>query len=303
MNDPTALTTEAVNHTFLFITGISVFFLLLITFLLIFFTWKYSSKRNPVASQIHGNIILEIIWIVVPTLIVLSMFYYGYVGFKMMRNAPEDSMIVHVTGRMWDWSFEYENGRRTDVLYVPVNRPTKLILRSVDVIHDLYIPAFRIKQDAVPGRETYLWFKPETMGPADVFCAEFCGASHAYMITKVEVMSESAFDAWYAGEEDSDDKEDSPGMVLLRQEGCLTCHRLDRTEDLAPSFKGLYGSKQIVLAGGTENEVTVDDAYLKRAILHPSDEIVKGWDDIMPQPEKLSDEDVTAIIETLKTLP
>jgi len=302
MNAATSNITDIVNNAFMAFVLISIFFLVLITFLMIFFTIKYSKKRHPKASQIHGNTLLEITWIVVPTIIVLGMFYYGYVGFKMMRDVPEDAMVVTVTGRMWDWSFLYANGKRSDKLYVPLGKPVKVVLKSVDVIHSFFIPAFRVKQDAVPGRETYLWFKPQSIGPADIFCAEYCGASHAYMLSEVIVMEEQDFAEWYEGTTVLREEREQRGLELLKANGCLACHRMDGTEDNGPTFKGLYGKKRYVLENGRDKEVTADEAYLREAILHPGSQVVKGFMDIMPLPEELSEEDIPDMIDYLRTV-
>jgi len=298
--------TDVVNNAFLAFVIISIFFLVLITFLMIYFTIKYSKKRHPRAIQIHGNTWLEVTWIVIPTIIVLGMFYYGYVGFKMMRDVPEDAMVVTAIGRMWDWSFQYENGKMSDKLYVPLGKPIKVVLRSIDVLHSFYIPAFRVKADVVPGRENYLWFKPQSIGPADIFCAEYCGASHAYMLSEVIVMNEDEYTKWYQGTTVLQDEKASLGEDLMKTNGCLTCHRMDSTEDNGPTFKGLYGKKRYVLENGKEKQVTANEGYLRRAIVDPGFDIVKGFDDIMPPPEdlseELSEEDIANMIDYLKTV-
>lgn len=185
------------DTTFLIIAGISFFFLAIITVAMFYFIYKYSRKKNPVATDITGNTSLEILWTVIPTILVLVMFFYGYAGFKQMRNAPADAMTVKVTARMWAWSFEYDNGVKSDTLFVPTGKPVKLELNSVDVNHSFYIPAFRIKEDAIPGRKNYLWFEPTEDGEYFVECAEYCGMSHSYMLSKVVSLPQSKYDAWY----------------------------------------------------------------------------------------------------------
>jgi len=189
--------TQSVDTTFLIIVGISVFFLALITFAMFYFMYKYSRKKNPVATDITGNTSLEILWTVIPSILVMVMFFYGYAGFKQMRNAPADAMTVKVTGRMWVWNFEYDNGVKSDTLFVPTGKPVKLELNSADVNHSFYIPAFRIKEDAVPGRKNYLWFEPTEDGEYYVECAEYCGLSHSYMLSKVVSLPKDKYDAWY----------------------------------------------------------------------------------------------------------
>jgi cytochrome c oxidase subunit 2 len=187
-----------VDNIFIFIVAISVFFLLLITAAMIYFIFRYSRKRNPVPSNITGNTTLEVLWTVIPTILVLAIFYYGLVGFNNMRNPPADSMIIQVTARMWMWSFEYPNKKKTDtLLYVPVGKPIKAEIHSVDVNHSFYIPAYRVKEDAVPGRTNYMWFYPDEVGEYWIECAEYCGLNHSYMHGKVIVMSRDEFDKWY----------------------------------------------------------------------------------------------------------
>ncbi len=188
---------QSTDTTFIIIVGISIFFLLIITVAMFYFMYKYSRKRNPVATDITGNTSLEILWTVIPTILVMVMFFYGYSGFKEMRNAPADAMTIKVIGRMWAWSYEYENGVKSDTLFVPTGKPIKLELTSADVNHSFYIPAFRVKEDAIPGRKNYMWFDPQADGEYIVECAEYCGLSHAYMLSKIYSIPRDKFDAWY----------------------------------------------------------------------------------------------------------
>ncbi len=303
------------DDIFLFFIVTSVILLFGITAAMIYFVVRYSRKRNPVPTQIKDNIWLEIIWTVIPTILVLVMFYYGYEGYRLVRDVPDDAMVVHVTGRMWDWSFEYENGKKTDKLYVPVTKPVKLILTSVDVIHSFYIPAFRIKEDVVPEQETYLWFKPQTTGPADIFCAEFCGQRHAYMLSQVIVMPDAEYMAWY---EDKDAKvpvghEKKPDLnavkipeklqALLSDRSCLDCHVDDDPDAPGPPLKGIYGKKRIViLPDGSEKEVIVDEDYLRKSLLEPGAEVLKGQTNSMPPAEDLTEEQIKMLIQYMKEL-
>lgn len=301
MYGPTSSLSGTVDATFYFIVAVSAFFLLLVTALLIIFAIRYRRSRHPEAEQIHGNLALEIIWTVIPVGLVLAMFYFGFEGFKALRDAPEDAMLVQVIGRMWDWSFRYENGKETSTLYVPVDRPIKLVLTSRDVNHSFYIPAFRVKEDVVPGRENYLWFKPQSTGPTDIFCAEYCGQEHAYMMSQVVVMETGEFESWYAAPAvDSTAVGDVVG--LLDKHSCLDCHSLDGREDIGPTFKGLYGSKRTVIIDGAEEERIAMEGYLRRAILEPDAEFVKGYEINMPAPEGLSEADVERMIAYLREL-
>jgi cytochrome c oxidase subunit 2 len=176
--------------------AISVFFLVLITGLMIYFVFKYSRKKHPKAKNIHGSVPLEILWTVIPTILVLFMFYFGWMGYEEMSTIPEDSMVVNVTAQMWKWSFKYENGRVSDTLYVPVNKPVKVILNSLDVNHSFYIPAFRVKKDVIPGKQNTSWFKANEVGSYPIFCAEYCGLNHSYMYSEVIVLQENNFNTW-----------------------------------------------------------------------------------------------------------
>lgn len=187
---------KSVDFAFFFIIAVSVFFLVLITGLMIYFVIKYSRKKNPKATNIHGNVPLEILWTVVPTILVLFMFYFGWIGYEQMSKIPDDSMVVTVTAQMWKWTFKYENGKTADTLFVPVNKPVKVVLNSLDVNHSFYIPAFRIKKDVLPGKENKSWFEATETGSYPIFCAEYCGLNHSYMKTEVVVLSENNFNNW-----------------------------------------------------------------------------------------------------------
>ncbi|CAG1022477.1 cytochrome c oxidase subunit II [Methylococcales bacterium] len=190
--------TELVDDSFIFIVGISVILLVGITAAMIYFVFRYSEKNNPKPDQsITGSTTLEILWTVIPLLLVLAMFFYGYAGFKEMRNVPPNAMVVKVTGKMWFWHFEYENKKTSDtLLYLPADKDVKFELQSVDVNHSFYVPAFRVKEDCIPGRTNYMWFHTSQVGTYDIECAEYCGLNHSYMLGKVIVLPESEYLAW-----------------------------------------------------------------------------------------------------------
>lgn len=208
---------HSVNGTFFFIVAVCVFFLVLITGLMLFFVFKYNAKKNKKAKNIHGNMPLEVLWTVVPTILVLIMFWLGWTGYKAMRDAPKDSMVVDVYAQMWNWSFKYPNGVTTDTLYVPLDKPIKVMLHSRDVDHSFYVPAFRVKEDVIPSRHNSAWFKPERIGTFDVFCAEYCGLRHSYMYSAVVVMKPDKFNSWMQKQVqkkngESNGSETKPGM-------------------------------------------------------------------------------------------
>ena len=185
--------TSYVDHTFIFIVSVSLFFLTLITGLMLYFVIKYSRKRNPRATNIHGNTALEITWTVIPTLLALVMFWYGWTDYKFESEPPADSYNIDVYGQMWQWSFKYPNGVVTDSLFLPLEKDIKVNIHSKDVNHSFFIPAFRVKKDAIPGRNNYAWFRAQKAGVFNLFCAEYCGMKHSYMITKVVVVPENDF--------------------------------------------------------------------------------------------------------------
>ncbi len=300
MYGTSATFTGTIDNIFLFFLAVSVFFLVLITALMIYFAVKYRRSKHPKAVQIEGSVTLEVLWTVVPLILVIPMFWFGFEGFKTLRDVPEDAIVVEVTGRMWDWSFRYANGKETDKLYVPVHQAVKLVLRSADVNHSFYIPAFRVKEDVIPGRENYLWFKPRTIGSANVFCAEYCGQNHSYMMTQVVVMDEEEFRVWL--ESDDAGEQSSTAMVAMDREGCLACHTLDGTASVGPTFKGLYSSTRTVMRDGARRDIVADEEYLRRAITEPHVEQVVDYPPSMPPPVNLTDEEVESIVEYIKGL-
>ncbi|ORJ59845.1 cytochrome c oxidase subunit II [Geothermobacter hydrogeniphilus] len=281
MNPALITTQDAVDPVFWFILGISGVILLAITATMIWFVIRYRRSRCPEpTSQCDGNLTLEVIWIVVPTIIVLAMFYYGWAGYLALRQVPPDAMEVTATARMWSWDFEYANGRHSDRLYVPVGRPVKVRLLSKDVLHAFFVPAFRIKRDTVPGMENYVWFVADEQGSYDIFCAEYCGVGHADMHTTVEAVPPAEFEEWLAGMSGSQNTE--KGRSLLARYGCLGCHSLDGSNLVGPSFKGLGGRQVTVIADGEERVITSDRDYIRRSLIAPGVAVVKGYPPVMP---------------------
>jgi len=306
MNTAYANTTAAVDFVFWFIAGASVLLLLLVTGLMVFFAVKYHRSRHPQAQETHESTLLEIAWTLIPTALVMVMFWYGYRAFLTMRAVPTDALVVKVTGMMWKWGFEYPNGKKSEVLYVPLNQAVRLNLNSSDVIHGFYIPAFRLKEDVVPGKKNYLWFQPQGMGAADIYCSQFCGLKHAYMMSRVEVLTATDYEAWYTSTNTAVagtlNLNALPGIPLMQAKGCFVCHRLDGTRGVGPSLLGILGRTETVIENGKEKSVVVDDAYLRRALKEPGTAIVKGYADVMPPVPNLTDNDLQLIVDTLKQL-
>jgi cytochrome c oxidase subunit II len=293
-------TAGKVDDAFIFVVVCCVVLLVIVTICMVVFLVKYNRKRHPQPEHVRESTLLEIVWTVVPTILVLFMFYFGWVNFDYIRNPPKDAMTVHVTARQWSWLFKYENGKTSDVLNVPMGRPVKLLMTSVDVLHCLYIPAYRIKEDCVPGMTTHLWFTANEAGIYDIFCTEYCGIGHSHMRSKVVVMTSKDFTTWYhaiLGKTVAD-----MGPKLLQSKGCLGCHSLDGAAKIGPTFKDLLGRKETMIAAGQEKNITVDGAFIREHILNPRSATVKGYSPIMPQIPMTDDElkTITVYLETVK---
>lgn len=294
---------EAVDRAFIFIFSISFIFTIGITVLMIYIVIHFSRKKGKVPMQFTGNTKLEIIWTMIPLIIVLMMFYYGTVGFTPMREVPKDAMQIKAIGKMWAWSFDYGNGKISKDLVVPYNRDIKMNLVSVDVNHSLFIPAFRVKEDVIPGYNNYLWFRPIAKGEFDVFCSEYCGLAHSAMTAKVMVVDSLDFEKWLTELKATGNILAHPGFTIIKANGCLTCHSLDGSKIVGPTFKGLYGSKRTVITDQGEKQVDAFDDYIKRSILEPNAEVVKGYNKGLMQSYNtvLKGEDLDKIVDYFRT--
>ncbi len=294
---------EGVDRAFIFIFATAFIFLIGIVALIIYILIHFSRKKNKSPQQFSGNTKLEIIWTVVPLILVLIMFYYGWVGFSPMRKVPADAMQIKAIGKMWEWNFDYGNGKISKDLVVPLNRNVKMNLYSADVNHSLFIPAFRVKEDVIPGYNNYLWFRPISKGTFDIFCTEYCGLAHSGMTAKVIVVDSLEFNKWLADLKVAASGPEHPGLAIIKANACLTCHSLDGTKIIGPSLKGIYGTKRTVVTNNTEREVVADDEYIKRSILDPNADVVKGFNKGLMQSykETLKAEDIDKIVDYFKT--
>ncbi len=297
-----------VDGLLLVITFISIFFFVLISAVLIYFAVKYRRRSDDEETPyITGNQTLEIIWTVIPSILLILLFVYGFVVYKEMRTPPKDAVDITVTGKQWLWTFEYYNGKKTlNELYVRLNRPVRMVMRADDVIHSFFVPAFRVKQDLMPGRYTQLWFTPTKIGTFDIFCAEYCGTGHSKMLGKVIVLSPEAYDIWEkgvavdGGEAVASLPPAELGEKLYKGKGCNACHSVDGSVVIGPSFKGLYEREGELEDGAS---YTADENYIMQSILEPQEQIVKGFQPVMPSFKGiLSDAEITAIIAYIKTL-
>jgi cytochrome c oxidase subunit II len=302
MNPEVSNFVHGVDTDFKIIFGISIFFLVGITAFMIWIVIRYNKKRHPKPVQIKDNMVLELTWTIIPFIIVMLLFYYGYVAYKPMRDVPKDAMVVKAIGRMWDWTFVYSNGKENHELVVPLNKPIKLDLVSIDVIHSLYIPAYRIKEDMVPGKENYMWFIPQQLGEYEILCAEYCGLRHSFMESRVRVLTEADFTKWLASLPEKKSEDD--GLTVMKTNGCTGCHSLDGHTTVSTSFKGLFGSKRTVESDGNEIQVVADSIYIKNSILDPNMEVVKGFSKGIMKSYKgiIKEEDISKIIKYLETI-
>jgi cytochrome c oxidase subunit II len=302
---------ERVDRDFYLVFGIAFSLLLLITVLMVSFVIRYRASRHPTPAEISANWRLEVVWTLIPTLIVLVIFSYGWDSYMGIRGVPRDAMEVKVIGRMFSWTFEYPQGRQTQALIVPAGRAVLLTLTSEDVIHSLFIPAFRLKKDAVPGMRTQAWFQPRTPGTFELFCAAYCGPKHYDMTADVVVVPPERFAAWSAGKVETSALLSStraaawaalpPGVRVLQKYGCLKCHSLDGRRDVGPTFKGLAGQSVQVVRDGQRLTVTADAEYLKRSISDPHADLRVGYDALMPA-YTLSEAEMSELLDYFKSL-
>jgi len=207
-----------------------------------------------------------------------------------------------VIARQWSWLFQYENGAQDPQLRVPVGKPVKLLLTSQDVIHGFYAPAFRIKQDVVPGMTNYLWFQPTEVGTFDIMCSQYCGLEHSHMLTKLLVLPHDEFTKWYEGQKKAAAvKVASLGPQLYQEKGCVGCHSIDGSPRVGPSFKGLFGKSEKVMAAGKQQTVVADEAFIRKFILEPNVVHIEGFPPIMPK-IGLTDEELASLVDYIKSL-
>ena len=289
-----------VDHLYFFLLGLTAFFSLLIAGMIVYCAVKYRRRRpDQVGARIHGGVLLEITWTVIPLLITMILFVWGASVFFAMSRPPDETLNIYVVGKQWMWKFQHLDGQREiDELHVPVGRPVKLIMTSEDVIHDVFVPAFRVKADVVPGRYTNLWFQPTKPGRYRLFCAEYCGTRHYAMGGEVVVMDPTEYQTWLSGGSPEGSLA-STGSKLFQDLACNTCHRPD-AQGRGPVLEGLFG-KQVQLQSG--EVVTVDEAYIRESILTPSARVTAGFQPIMPTFQGLvSEEQLLALVEYVKSL-
>lgn len=295
---------QGVDTAFAIIVGISVFFLIGLSALMIYFVVRYSRKRHPKTEYVKDNPWLEATWIGVPLILVLYMFYIGWEGFLPMRKVPADAMKVKAIGKMWVYEFEYEGNKVSDTLVLPIDKAVRIDLYSPDVLHGFSVPAFRIKEDMVPVKDNYTWFRPGELGEFDLFCTVYCGLSHSKMHSIVKVVPESAFNAWLAALPVRKKEDGGSGRKVMDKNGCFACHSIDGSKLVGPSFKGSYGSKIKVKTNGVIREVVFDEKYVETSIYDPNADISGEYPQGLMKSYKnvISKEDLGAINDYLKSL-
>lgn len=293
-----------VDSLFYLIFWICMFFFTLLMAVMVIFAIRYRRREEGEAvepSPSH-NTKLEVLWTAIPVALVLVIFYFGFRAYMDQVTPPTDAYEIQVTGQKWKWSFTYPNGYIDELLHVPADRPVRLVMTSEDVIHSMSIPAFRVKQDVVPGRYTKVWFTAIEPGQYDIYCAEYCGDQHSAMISTVYVHTPEEFDAWIAENSDvlgSGSLADG-GERIYNILGCKQCHSLDGAPGVGPTFQDLYGSERRFRDG---DPLTADEDYIRESVLDPMAKVSLGFEPVMPTFQgRIKDREITALIAFLKTL-
>lgn len=317
-NDPLGMFPPAASHNagysdwvFYFIFWTCLVVLVLVCVATIWFAIQYRRSKVGLMPQDspHHSTTLEIVWSVVPSFFLVAMFWYGFKDYEDRRNIPEDSYEIQTRGQKWSWTFTYPNGHETNELHVPPGTPVRLRIESSDVLHSVFIPAFRVKMDAVPGRYNWLWFDANVPkgGQPEIFpmyCTEYCGQQHSQMDAKVVVHeTRAAFDAWLAKESDITNLPlEERGLRVFRTAGCVACHNLDNPAPITgPSFFQMWGTQR-QLADGTS--VTFDENYVRESILNPNTKLSAGFAaNLMPAnfAQTLNDDKISWLIALIKS--
>ena len=289
-----------VDALYFFVFATSAFFAVVVAIAVIYFGIRYHKTHDgEIGARIEGNLPLELLWSVIPTIIAMVMFGWGASVFYHLRRPPAEAMHIYAVGKQWMWKFQHLEGQREiNELHIPAGRPIKITISSEDVLHSLFFPAFRTKMDAIPGRYTELWFEAQTPGQYHIFCTEYCGTNHAGMIGTVTVLEPVQYQAWLQGG-GMEGTLAQRGSKLFNNLACSTCH-LDTGQGRGPSLKDIVGTT-VELQNGSS--VTVDEAYLRESILNSQAKVVKGFQPLMPTFQGLiSEENLVALIEHVKSL-
>ena len=289
-----------VDALYLFLVGLSAFFAVLIAGMVLFFAIRYRRRSPGERPQaVHGSLALELTWTLIPLGIVVFIFLWSAQLFFGMARVPKNPMEIQVVGKRWMWKVQHLTGQREiNELHVPVNVPVKLTLTSEDVIHSFYVPAFRVKKDALPGRYATTWFQATKPGRYHLFCAEYCGTNHSAMIGWITVMEPAEFQAWLAGGTPGETAAGA-GERLFQELNCVTCHRADAGAR-GPNLAQLFGSTIKLQGGGT---VVADELYIRESIVTPTAKVVEGYQPVMPTyTGMVSEEQILALVAYIQSL-
>lgn len=293
-----------VDNITYFIMLVSIFFFVLIVAGIIVFAIKFKRKSlDDKTSPIDTNHTLEIVWTVIPSILLAVMFVWGFQVYLTMSIPPKDAIEIKVTGQKWSWAFTYPNGAVSgSELVVPVNTPVKTLISSNDVLHSVFIPAFRIKMDALPNRYTVTWFEATKTGEFPLYCTEYCGTNHSGMLATVKVVTKAEYEQWLI--EASGPAEGVSlaeyGETLYKKFACNTCHSIDGTSGQGPTWLRTFGTQRALASG---ESVLVDENYIRESILDPQAKISQGYAPIMPSYQGiLKEKDIEAMIEFMKSL-
>jgi cytochrome c oxidase subunit 2 len=291
-------TANSVDALYIFLIVVSALMTVLIFTMVIYFAVRYRRRPGIAAEPIDGSHALEITWSVIPFCVFMVFFMWGAVIYFRERTPPDNAAEVYSVAKQWMWKFEHMEGQREiNELHVPVGRDVKIIMTSQDVIHSFFVPAFRIKQDVLPGRYTVAWFRPTKAGTYHLFCAEYCGTQHSGMIGWVVVMEPKDYEAWLGG--GGNQPLAVTGQKLFSELGCSTCHRSD-VQGRGPNLVGVFGSPVLLEDGRT---LTADENYIRESIVDPGAKIVKGFKPVMPTFQgQISDEQLNALVAYVKSL-
>jgi cytochrome c oxidase subunit 2 len=295
-----------VDALFYFLVYASIAFFAIVVFGLIYFGLRYRHKQGEAETTTTGishNTRLELIWSIIPTILVVIVFFWGFNVYLKMNVVPKDAIEIKVTGQKWFWTFDYPEGiNMVNELVVPLGKPVKLLMSSRDVIHSFFVPDFRIKMDVLPNRYTITWFEATQLGNHNLFCAEFCGDSHSDMIGIVKVVTEREYNEWLetgaGGGEDLTPRE--YGAQLFRSRACYTCHSVEGKASVGPHLNGVFGKPIQLDKGGT---AIVDENYIRESILDPQASVAAGFQPVMPTYQGiLKDRQIDALIAYIKSL-
>jgi cytochrome c oxidase subunit 2 len=299
---PTAASTTAaqVDLLYFFLLGLSALVLAIVFLPMLYCLFKYRRGKKANRKPLQASTMkIELTWTLIPTFIAMGLFAWGADVYFYQEVPPANTLDVNVIGKQWMWKIQHQEGNREiNELHIPVGRAVKLTLASEDVIHSFFIPAFRIKQDVVPGRFTTEWFKATRAGAYRFYCSEYCGADHAKMRGMVYVMQPSEYTDWLSHGAPQNTLAQS-GAVLFRELGCSGCH-VNSSAVHAPPLEGLYG-KLVPLSDGTF--ARVDDKYIRDHILLPASQVPAGYQPVMPTFQgRISEEQLLELIAYIKSL-